>query len=769
MPFARHRTQDSMEKEWSASSGLTLGESPQHSPCCSLFRRSKRSSDVSRFSATPDDKNKRSTKHLTAKSTSSSSSGSRLGLPHTITERHGGQELWVKAPVVSGSLEKRGFRWRKKWKLRFVELDGRQLAYYEDSGEFSATTATSSGVKSNCKPKRRVMLTADATLEDMDETTICITPTIDEKPWKLRARDATTKQRWLRALSDCIDILVWLRHYKLGAVLGVGGNGVVQKLQDERDGTVFAVKVLDVAKFRHREQVVAEVEILRNITNNIKHPNLIKIHKVYEEHQKVYIIQELCTGGELYDRVVQRGKYSERDAANIMQQLVSALQALHAHNILHLDIKPENILFSSEDPDSKILLTDFGLARMINGKQNPLDEGKSMAGTIGYMAPEVISSHVYSEAADVFSAGVILFILLVGYPPFFGDSEVEILLKIARGDFTFDPQDWAHVSGSVKELVARMLEVRAQDRITIDEVLAHPWISRDVDNKAKDLSEDHDLSGSMMAKLQRFNIDRKSQNMGSFLASMLLDDNEADFQTLVDEQTIEMMIRQLCVEGHNRIPVRGAHVIAKGLGLSPYIDEKSFVQFLDQNHDGFIDASDFCAGVRALRNHHESFASMVFSAIQKMNSLEEKSNSDEITGTSELSREHFAVAVHMVFSAIQKMNSLEEKSDSDEITGTSELTREHFAVAFTILECPEPLVEVFFKYVDEEEEKQQTAVETTSSSWSVNGAEFATLFTQFSFLGMLFLRTAKDNVVSMVKSHSVDGMPRISEVSFSSS
>ncbi|KAG7393940.1 hypothetical protein PHYPSEUDO_000117 [Phytophthora pseudosyringae] len=739
----QQHARDSMEKELSASSGLTLGESPQHagSPRRSLFGRCKRSSDsVSRLSATPDDR--RATRHLQDKSGSSSSSASGSkrppALPHTITERHGGRELWVKAPVVSGSLEKRGFRWRKKWKLRFVELDGRQLAYYEDSGAFSATTATANGTKRNSKARRKVMLTADAELEEVDETTLCIKPALDEKPWRLRARDAPTKQRWLVALSDCIDILVWLRHYKLGAVLGVGGNGVVQKLEDERDGSVYAVKVLDVAKFRHREQVVAEVEILRNITNNIKHPNLIKIHKVYEEHQKVYIIQELCTGGELYDRVVHRGKYSEKDAANIMSQLVSALQALHAHNILHLDIKPENILFSSEDPDSKILLTDFGLARMINGKQNPLDQGKSMAGTIGYMAPEVISSHVYSEAADVFSAGVILFILLVGYPPFFGDSEVEILLKIARGDFTFDPQDWAHVSGSAKELVARMLEVRAQDRITLEEVLTHPWITRDVDNSGRDCAEDRDLTASMMTKLQRFNIDRKSQNMGSFMASMLFDDNEADFQALVDEETIEMMIRQLCVEGSNRIPLDGAHVIAKGLGLSPYIDERSFVQFLDQDHDGFINASDFCAGVRALRNHHQSFAKMVFSAIRKMNSLKEKSDSDE------------------------------------EVTDTPVLTREYFAIAFTKLECPEPLVEVFFKYVDEKQ--QQDAAEapdessaSTSSSWSVNEAEFATLFTQFSFLGMLFLRTAKDNVVSMVKSHSVDDMPRISEDSFSMS
>ncbi|RLN97542.1 hypothetical protein BBJ28_00006687 [Nothophytophthora sp. Chile5] len=730
---------DSMEKELSASSGLTLGESPEdHSPRRSFFACSKRSSESARMSSSDDSSRSMPLSKDANNRRRATADGVRrpLTLPHTITERHGGQELWVKAPVVSGTLEKRGFRWRRKWKPRFVELDGRHLAYFEDVSDFTTSPPTSAASKRRHKPKRRVPMTADAVLEDIDDRTFAVTPGPDEKPWLLRAGDAATKRRWLRALSDCVDILVWLRHYTMGKVLGVGGNGVVQRLEDQRDGSAFAVKIVDVAKFRHREAVVAEVEILRSITNTIKHPNLITIHKVYEEHRKVYIIQELCTGGELYDRVVQRGKYSERDAASIMFQLVSALQALHAHNILHLDIKPENILFASEAPDSKILLTDFGLARMVNGKQNPLEQGKSMAGTIGYMAPEVITAHSYTEAADVFSAGVILFILLVGYPPFYGDSEVEILMKIARGDFTFDPQDWAHVSGSAKELVARMLQVRAQERITVDEVLAHPWITRVDDGTLGASVDDRELSSSMMARLQRFNMDRKSENMGSFMASMLADENEADFQALVDETTIDMMIRQLSVEGRDSIPLRNAHVMAKGLGLSPYIDEKTFVRFLDQNHDGFIDASDFCEGVRALRNHHQSFATMVFAALHKMQEDGQKVAKEDLV-----------------------------------------LTRAHFAVAFDKLECPEPLAEVFFKFMDEQEEKRQNAVaamghsssiKPTPSSWTVDEAEFAVLFTQFSFLGMLFLRTAKDNMVSIVKSRSTDGMPRISEDSHSS-
>lgn len=719
--------EDAGEKRFSHA-GLSLGESPRGGsgggePRASLFRLAPPSSAAARKSMNNSNSNATSP-------TSSVVSGSRrLMLPHTITERHGGRELWVKAPVVCGELDKRGFRWRRKWKPRYVELDGRQLAYYELDDGCRATR------RRGKQPKRRVRLAASGSIEDLDALSFSVVPAQGEPAWVLRARDAATKLRWCRALSDCLDILAWLQHYTLGAMLGVGGNGVVQELVDTRDQSKFAVKIIDVAKFRNRDAVVAEVEILRNITNSIRHPNLITIHKVYEEHGKVYIIQELCTGGELYDAVIHRGRYSERDAAQIMQQLMSALRALHAHNILHLDLKPENILLASDDRDNtRIMLTDFGLARMINGKQNPLENGAtSMAGTVGYMAPEVITSHIYSEAADVFSAGVILYILLVGYPPFHGGSEVETLLKIARGDLQFDPEDWAGVSMAAKELVARMLEVRAQDRITVDEVLAHPWIAQ-LDEKPKDASAalatnsvacvasvvDHMLDKTV-ERLQRFNFDRKSENMGSLMGSLLLlgepETMDADYKTLLDTMTIDTMIRQLSPDGRDRIPLDRAHVMARGLGLSPFVDVHCFVAFLDQNRDGFIDAGDFCEGVRAMRSHDQSFATVIFAALCKM------------VGVSS--------------------------------TSSSRLTRRHFETALDQLECPEPLQKVFFKYVDEQE------AAGTGADWSVDQSGVVALMDQFSFLGLLFLRTAKENVVSIVRSRSVDDMPRISEGSLS--
>uniref|UniRef100_K3WH13 Uncharacterized protein n=1 Tax=Globisporangium ultimum (strain ATCC 200006 / CBS 805.95 / DAOM BR144) TaxID=431595 RepID=K3WH13_GLOUD len=680
----------------------------------SLLRTMKRTMASPPLSSSHSSSTKPQCKYISG--SSSTGSPRPVAVPHTITERHGGMELWVKAPMLAGEMEKQGFRWRKKWKTRYVELNSRMLSYYEIADDHHGHVAK--------KARKRAQITADGFLEDIDERSFSVTPSADEKPWVFRASDAKTKMKWCKALTDCIDILNWLQHYELGDVLGVGGNGVVNQIVDTRNGKQFAVKSVDVSKFKNREAVVSEVEIMRNITNNIKHPNLVKIYKVYEEQDKIYIIMELCTGGELYDSIVKRGCYSEADAADIMKQLLSALQALHKYNILHLDIKPENILLSSKEKDAKIVLTDFGLARMVNGKKNPLQGGTSMAGTVGYIAPEVISSHNYTAAADVFSAGVILFILLVGYPPFQGDSEVEILLKIARGDFQFKNEDWAHISTPAKELVSRMLEVRADERITVDEVLNHPWFN--------EVRSDCELAKTM-ERLQRFNFDRKSENMGSFMSSMLSDVTEADYRTLVDIKTIRTMISQLSPEGKDRIPLGKAHLIAKGLGLSPYVDEKSFVGFLDQNHDGFIDAQDFCEGVKAVRDHDTSFAKIIYVAMHKV--IEEDTCAP---------------------------SPLDHK-----------LTRKDFETVFEKLNCPEPLVKVFFKYIDEQGQRPDDGssddadpvelVQQTGEDWEVDENQFVDVFAQFPFIGSLFLRTAKDNMTMIVKSKSIDLFPRISE------
>jgi len=196
-----------------------------------------------------------------------------------------------------------------------------------------------------------------------------------------------------------------------------------------------------------------EAEMLKDIMENICHPNIMHIEKVFQVGSKFYLVFPLCTGGELYEAVIRRGHFTEHDAAILTRDLISGINALHRHDILHLDIKPENILFDCHGEDAKIKITDFGLSKVYNGDmQNipmPTQEELNkkivdffesgvlnrdkLRGTIGYMSPELILTGHCSKATDVFAAGVVTYILLCGHPPFQSKSNREVLERTARG------------------------------------------------------------------------------------------------------------------------------------------------------------------------------------------------------------------------------------------------------------------------------------------------------------------------------------------------
>jgi hypothetical protein len=281
-----------------------------------------------------------------------------------VTEMHGGAALTVVAPVMSGYLIKRGFRHLRRWVKRWLELNGRVLQYFQTGdgcfGPFQAKLKID-----------EVVIKPDMIIENgKDNNFILIFPSEERKHrWELRALNLESKEMWLAALNQQLDILRWLSHYKVGEVLGSGGMGVVRRLTDLRSGEIRALKTISVKDLKDKRMVESEVAILRNVTELIKHPNIVRIHKVYEENDEIFLFLDFCAGGELYGRIVKRKRFSERDAATIFRQLASALDALHGFNILHLDIKPENILFATEDEDSPILLTDFGLSRIMNAKE----------------------------------------------------------------------------------------------------------------------------------------------------------------------------------------------------------------------------------------------------------------------------------------------------------------------------------------------------------------------------------------------------------------
>ena len=227
-----------------------------------------------------------------------------------------------------------------------------------------------------------------------------------------------------------------------------------------------------------------EVNIMKRLSS-IGNNNLLNMHAHFEHtNGDCYLVLDACTGGELFDRIVamaEEGKnYSEHDASELTLTMCKALQDLHANGILHRDLKPENLLFASKAPDAPIKIMDFGLA-MLDGD----DVHHSIVGTPGYVAPEVLIERRYGPECDVFSFGVVVYILLVGYPPYSGEDDDELFEQIKAGEWDMPAEDWDHISTAAKELIARMLDGNPETRITLAEVATHPWIVSNLPAKKK--------------------------------------------------------------------------------------------------------------------------------------------------------------------------------------------------------------------------------------------------------------------------------------------
>lgn len=293
-------------------------------------------------------------------------------------------------------------------------------------------------------------------------------------------------------------------------VLGVGGTGIVYELLHKTNGQRFAMKEMEIKNKTQMQMAISEAEMLKDIMENISHPNIMHIEKVFQVGSKFYLVFPLCTGGELYEHIIRRGHFTERDAAKIIHDIISGLHALHQHDILHLDIKPENILFDSMADDATIKITDFGLAKVftniVETQSQPTAElmaeklkafaesgelnRERLRGTVGYMSPELILTGHCSKATDVFAAGVVLYILLCGRPPFHSKSNREVLEKTAKGVYKLTGPEWDEVSEEAKDLVRKMLVSNPDERISTQDILDHSWIKE----SCQPLVEDQDGS-----------------------------------------------------------------------------------------------------------------------------------------------------------------------------------------------------------------------------------------------------------------------------------
>ncbi|KAG6584784.1 CAMK/CAMK1 protein kinase [Phytophthora cinnamomi] len=260
--------------------------------------------------------------------------------------------------------------------------------------------------------------------------------------------------------------------YSLGKVIGSGTFSVVRIAIHKPSGQRYAIKCIK------REGLVAEdIEALTTevaILKQMNHPNIMILHDFFVEEKFYYLVTEYMEGGELFDRIVEKSYYNEREARDLVKLLLEAIKYCHDANIVHRDLKPENLLLTSKDDDASIKLADFGFAKRIEFDSEGL---VTACGTPGYVAPEILEGKPYGKTVDIWSIGVITYILLCGYPPFHDDNHNALFKKIKKGKFQFDSPYWDHVSDDAKDLISQMLVVDPEKRATVDQLLAHRWVT----------------------------------------------------------------------------------------------------------------------------------------------------------------------------------------------------------------------------------------------------------------------------------------------------
>lgn len=371
--------------------------------------------------------------------------------------------------------------------------------------------------------------------------------------------------------------------------LGEGSYGRVTKAKDKTTGANRAIKAIDVGKITDHTRF--EEEIL--IQQELDHPNIVKLYEVFKDAKRIYLVMELCLGGELFDRIVEEAEkhgegqaFDERAAAKYMAEILGAIYYLHSHNFVHRDIKPENFLLQSKAADAPIKVIDFGLAKVYKPGSDPMI---TKAGTPYYVAPQVLMGK-YDEKCDLWSCGVIMYILLCGYPPFYGDRDEDILAMVKKGNFDFPSPDWDEISQPAKDLISKMLTFDPKNRCSAKDLVGNdPWLKGNLEAKKGTV---HKALGN---RLRDFRGHSKLKKIALTLIAKQLEDDDIEelkntFQ-LLDTNQDGMLSLQEVEEG------------MKTHKVDVSADFKEVLLQLDTDGSGNIDYTEFIAATMTTRQY----------------------------------------------------------------------------------------------------------------------------------------------------------------------
>lgn len=363
----------------------------------------------------------------------------------------------------------------------------------------------------------------------------------------------------------------------LSPPLGQGAFGEVRKATHKQTQMARAVKIIvkSSATKEEQERLINEVNVLKDLD----HPNIIRIYEFMQDDKNFYIVSELCNGGELFDKIIEKKSFTEKMAAGVLKQVLSATHYCHEHKIVHRDLKPENILYESKSDTSPIKVIDFGTSRSFD----PNEKMNQKFGTPYYIAPEVLRKK-YDEKCDIWSIGVIAYILLCGYPPFNGGTDKIIMDKVAKGQYNFDGDEWRVVSADAKDFIRHLLEFEPTSRYTALKALNDKWIL----NQSAATEIEKPLMVSAFSNLKTFRADRKlAQASWVFLVSIMATKEEKAellrvFQAL-DKNNDGLLSKEELLDGYKQYCKSG----------NPEDEMAAVMDAIDTNKSGAIDYSEF--------------------------------------------------------------------------------------------------------------------------------------------------------------------------------